>query len=78
MRNIFLLTALFIYSSLVFAPSVHAAENKKITLSGLQQKVEQLKKELQEQSSLAEKIRELEEKSSQANQTKKFPPYSYP
>lgn len=65
--------------------SVHAAE-KRITLNGLQQKIEQITKDQaaqsaimeKEQSGLIKKMRELELKLSQADKTAKFEPYSYP
>lgn len=78
MKKTFWPSILFTCSSLALAPLIHAVENKKVTLNELQQQVEQLKKAQQEQSNLADKVRELEVKSKQADQTKKFTPYSYP
>lgn len=78
MKKTFWLSVLFTCPGLILVPSVHAVESKKATLSELHQKVEQLKKEQQEQSNLREKNRELEVKSTQADPTKKFTPYSYP
>ena len=76
MKKVFGLPVLLTCFCMVWAASAHAAEKKavvkKLTLSELQQKVEQLTKIQQEQ-----KARMLDEKSNQAAQPK-FEPYSYP
>lgn len=75
MKIVFVLPVLLMCSGLMLVHSAYAAKNTRDTLSELRQKVEKLEK--QKQCTPADKVRALDEQSSQPVQPR-FEPYSYP
>lgn len=83
MKIVFIFPVLLMCSGLILAQPAYAVKNPKNALRECQQRVERLEKDKRKQSTTAEKVRTLDERYSDSNQSSqtaqpRFEPYSYP